>query len=90
MTTNNTPPNGQAAWWRSGPAMLSLMISTALAAALGWLTGINNRLDAHSQRIQTLEVQGVQQGKQLDRIENKLDQLREHQRRSRPRGDQEP
>lgn len=88
MTTNGTTPAGQAAWWRSGPAVLSLMISTALAAALGWLTGINNRLDAHDQRLQTLEVQAVQQGKQLDRIENKLDQLGEHQRR--PRGDKEP
>ena len=69
MTTNGTPPNSPASWWRSGPALLSLMISTALASALGWLTGINNRLDIHNQRIQTLEVQGQQQGKQLDRIE---------------------
>lgn len=80
MTTNGTPPNNPATWWRSGPALLSLMISTALASALGWLTGINNRLDTHGQRIQTLEVQGQQQGKQLDRIERKLDQLGEHRR----------
>jgi len=89
MTTNGTMPSGQASWWRSGLAVLSLMLSTALAAALGWLTGISNRLDAHGQRIRTLEVQAVQQGKQLDRIEGKLDRLWEH-RRSRPQGNQEP
>jgi len=80
MTSNGIPPSSPATWWRSGPALLSLMISTALAAALGWLTGINNRLDTHAQRIQTLEVQGQQQGKQLDRIERKLDELWEHRR----------
>ena len=82
MTSSNGNPPAPvpAPWWRSAPALYTLFVTSVVGASLGWLTGIHNRLDAHSQRIQILEVQGAQQAKQLDRIESKLDRLREGRR----------
>jgi hypothetical protein len=62
---------GNVQWWK--PAAVAL--GAILAGALGWLTGVRADIDGHTRDIQKLQLEVQQQGRQLERIENKIDRL---------------
>ena len=68
--------NGNGQGWKP-TTVAGLFVTALLGGFMGWLTGVNSKLDAHAMKILALEAQGIQQGKQLDRIEAKLDRLQE-------------
>lgn len=51
------------------------VVAAFVGALMGW-SGVNGRLDQHDRAIEAIKIESDHQGKQLDRIEDKLDILR--------------
>jgi hypothetical protein len=82
MTSNEQPPPAPLApAWAKPTAVAGFFGTVLVGATLGWLTGVDSKLDAHNEKIQGLEFRAEQQGKQLDRIEAKLDQIQKEAKR---------
>lgn len=76
MATNGTNGTGGAngqpsGWWKTALMAAGAVVAGAMAS---W-SGINSRMDAHAADITRMQLHVDHQGKQLDRVEGKIDRL---------------
>jgi len=63
--------NANGSLWRSAAVLFGAIV----AGVLGWMTGVKADIDAHTRDIQKLQLEVHQHGRQLERVEEKIDRL---------------
>jgi hypothetical protein len=70
--------NNKLVWW-----LLGLLATVLTGGASAWLGSIHSLTRIHGEKIAVLESQIAIQGHQLERIDQKLDRLLEHEKGKR-------
>jgi hypothetical protein len=70
--------NNKLVWW-----LLGLLATFLTGGASAWLGSIHSLTRIHGEKIAVLESQITAQGHQLERIDQKLDRLLEHEKGKR-------
>lgn len=75
MSNDNAPIlvsiNSKLFWWA---------FTAMTLGGVGWLSNLHHNLNSHGERLGVLEATQISQGRQLDKIDGKLDRLLEREK----------